>query len=228
MAQTAKTKPSAPTARARLSDIAYDRILEGLFDRRVPVGAFVSQGELSSIIDVPIAPLRDALRVLESEGILTIHPRSGIQFVRPGLELTRATFQFRAIIERSAVREFAETGDEEVMQSLELQHSRLIRQIERHGVNEDIVSEIDRLENAFHSAIVEALRNPLIETTYRRIHNYLRLLRLERKMTAPLLLRTLSEHLDILDACTKRDADAAEAAIQAHFRAAIHRNVGLI
>ena len=37
------------TAR-RLSDLAYDRILECLFDRRVSAGAFVSQGELSDLV----------------------------------------------------------------------------------------------------------------------------------------------------------------------------------
>jgi DNA-binding GntR family transcriptional regulator len=54
--------PNAP----RLSEIAYERILEGLFDRRVPVGAFLSQAELSALVDIPIAPLRDALRMLEA------------------------------------------------------------------------------------------------------------------------------------------------------------------
>ena len=42
-----------------------------------------------------------ALRVLEAEGILTSHPRSGIQFVKPGLELTRSTYQFRGITHRA-------------------------------------------------------------------------------------------------------------------------------
>jgi len=77
---------------------------------RVQVGAFLSQAELSALVDVPIAPLRDALRMLEAEGVLTIHPRSGIQFVRSGLELTHATYQFRSIIERAAVRVFAAAG----------------------------------------------------------------------------------------------------------------------
>jgi DNA-binding GntR family transcriptional regulator len=71
----------------RLSDLAYTRILENLFDRRLPTGAFVSQNDLVKLLGIPVAPLRDALRVLEAEGILAIHPRSGIQFVKPGLEL---------------------------------------------------------------------------------------------------------------------------------------------
>ena len=216
------------SAAPRLSDVAYERILESLFERKVPVGAFISQSELSEIVGVPVAPLRDALRMLEAEGILTIHPRSGIQFVRPGLDLTRATYQFRSIIERSAVRVFAEQAEEELMNSLEVRHSRLMRKLERDGLTVDHLAEMDLLELELHGQIVAALRNPLIDTAYRRMHNYLRLLRLERKVTPPILIRTLKEHLDILEACSTRDADAAEKALQAHFQAAIHRNMGLV
>lgn len=222
--RSAGVEPAAP----RLSDVAYERILESPFERKVPVGAFISQGELSEIVGVPVAPLRDALRMLEAEGILTIHPRSGIQFVRPGLDLTRATYQFRSIIERSAVRVFAEQAEEELMNSLEVRHSRLMRKLERDGLTVDHLAEMDLLELELHGQIVAALRNPLIDTAYRRMHNYLRLLRLERKVTPPILIRTLKEHLDILEACSTRDADAAEKALQAHFQAAIHRNMGLV
>ena len=218
----------AGTAAKRLSDIAYERILESLFERKVPVGAFISQNELSAIVDVPVAPLRDALRMLEAEGILTIHPRSGIQFVRPGLELTRSTYQFRMIVEKAAVRVFAEEADEDLMNGLEVRHSRLIRKLERDGIIPEHLVETDSLELELHGQIINALRNPLINTAYSRMHNYLRLLRLERKVTTPILLRTLKEHLDILEACATRNADAAEQALQAHFTAAIQRNLGLV
>ncbi|MBY3163836.1 GntR family transcriptional regulator [Rhizobium laguerreae] len=219
------TVPEVPVP--RLSDLAYDRILESLFERRVPVGAFISQSELSEIVSVPVAPLRDALRMLEAEGILTIHPRSGIQFVRPGLELTRSTYQFRAIVERSAIRVFAEEAGEDLMNSLEVRHSRLLRKLEKDGLTPEHIAEMDLLELDLHGQIIAALRNPLIDTAYRRMHNYLRLLRLERKVTPPMLIRTLKEHLEILEACSSRNADAAEKALQAHFQAAINRNLGL-
>ncbi|MGO4641295.1 transcriptional regulator [Mesorhizobium sp. SEMIA 3007] len=228
VAGKAKTDSSPLVAAARMSDVAYERILEGLFDRRVPAGAFISQNELSAIVDVPVAPLRDALRVLEAEGILTIHPRSGIQFVRPGLELTRATYQFRSIVERAAIRVFAEQGDEAVMNALEIRHSRLLRRVERDGLGKEQLEEMDALEGELHGAVIAALRNPLIDSTYRRMHNYLRLLRLDRKITTPIMVRTLKEHLDILEACGTRNADAAEAKLQAHFQAAMQRSLGLV
>ena len=59
------TELSSP---GRLSDLAYQRILEGLFDRRLPAGAFVSQNDLVKLLGIPVAPLRDALRVLRENG----------------------------------------------------------------------------------------------------------------------------------------------------------------
>jgi DNA-binding GntR family transcriptional regulator len=212
----------------RLSDLAYDRILEALFDRRVSAGAFVSQGELSEIVRVPVAPLRDALRVLEAEGILTIHPRSGIQFVKPGLELTRSTYQFRSILERAAIRIFAEQADDAEIEALRDRHVALARSVEKDGITKGVLVEFDQLEELLHGAVIAILRNPLIETSYRRMHNYLRLLRLDRKFTVPVVRRTLKEHLEILAACQTRDADRAQAALDAHFQAAMQRNLGLI
>lgn len=222
-----KSKPDATPA-PRLSELAYERILEGLFARKVQVGAFLSQGELSELVGVPIAPLRDALRMLEAEGVLTIHPRSGIQFVRPGLELTRATYQFRSIIERAAVRVFAETADEGLLNELTRRHATLIAHIEANGLSSDDLAEVDAVEQLMHSSVIAIMQNPLIDISYRRMMNYLRLLRLDRKFTSPIILRTLREHIEILSACTRRDAGAAEGALQAHLQAAIQRNIGFM
>jgi DNA-binding GntR family transcriptional regulator len=217
-----------PIPSQRLSDLAYERVLEALFERRVQAGSFVSQGELSDIVGVPVAPLRDALRVLEAEGILAIHPRSGIQFVRPGLELTRSTYQFRSILERAAVRVFAEQGDEDLIEEIGRRHHALTESIAERGLTAEGLAEMEELERMLHNAVIGILRNPLIDSSYRRMHNYLRLLRLDRKLTAPVALRTLKEHVEIIEACRKRDAALAEAALDAHFQAAMQRSLGFI
>ncbi len=43
--------------------------------------------------------------------------------------------------------------------------------------------DIEDLEELLHGSIVASLNNPLIDTSYRRIRNYLKLLRMDRKMT---------------------------------------------
>ena len=209
---------------ATLPTGAFSRLL---FDRRLPAGSFVSQAELVELTGVPVAPLRDALRVLEAEGIVTIHPRAGIQFVKPGLELTRSTYQFRGIIESAAVAVFAETAGEAELDAIDVRHRSAVATVERDGVTPTLLDELENLEDLLHGSIVASLNNPLIENNYRRVRNYLRLIRLDRRLTPPLVLRSLKEHLAIVDACRRRDAAAAAVALQAHFAAALQRGLGL-
>ncbi len=223
-----RTRTPAPAPdNERLSDVAYRKVLEGLFDKTVPAGAFVSQNELVNLLGIPVQPLRDALRVLEAEGVLTIHPRSGIQFLKPDLELARSTYQFRTIIERAAARSYAESGDAKEIAALIDAHEKLIARIEGGSFGPKVIEELDTLEERFHGGMLASLRNPLVETTARRLKNYVRLIRLERLVTQPLALRTLREHLDILRAIAARDADAAEAALATHFQAALQRILGM-
>ena len=212
---------------SRLSDLAYTRILETLFERKIPAGAFLSQNDLVALLEIPVAPIRDALKVLETEGIVTIHPRSGIQFVKPGLELTRSTYQFRTILERAAVAVYAETADEQEIAEIERRHLAAIAEIDKNGLTDAARVELEALELVLHNSIIRSLNNPLIETAYKRMHNYLRLVRLDRKLTVPLALRSLREHMQIITACTVRDPESAVAALQAHFTAALQRHMGM-
>ena len=88
-------------------------------------------------------------------------------------------------------------------------------------------AELEVRELVLHNSIILCLNNPLIETAYKRMHHYLRLVRLDRKLTPPLALRSLREHMQIILACKARDAEAAVAALQAHFSAALQRHMGL-
>lgn len=211
----------------RLTDRAYAGILELLFKKKLPPGSFVSQSELVELTGVPLGPVRDALRGLEAEGVLTIHRSTGIQFVKPGMELTRSTFQFRGIIEAAAVAVYAETGADAEIEEISRRHRSAEAAIERDGLTEENLDLLEVLEELLHGAIVASLDNPLIDTSYRRIRNYLRLLRLDRKMTVPLALRSLREHQLILEACRNRNPAAAVSALQSHFAAALQRSMGL-
>lgn len=221
-----KTDEQAGSGRS-LSNLAYARILEVLFDRKLPAGSFVSQGELVKLTGVPVGPLRDALRVLDAEGVVTIHPRTGIQFIRPGLELTRSTFQFRSIMESAAVAVFAETASDAEIETLAERHREIVVQVQRDGLNDAIVAELEALESLLHGSIVASLKNGLIDSSYKRIHNYVRILQLDRRLTPPQVLHTLREHMRIIEACRRRNAAEAIAALQAHFDAALQRSLGL-
>jgi len=217
----------ADSVTVSLSELAYERILAMLFGRELPAGAFVSQNDLVKLVGVPVAPLRDALRVLQTEGLLTIHPRSGIRFMKADFEFARNTYQFRSILERPAVRVFAETATHELLDAMIERHQRSIAELESTGFTPAIAPEIGAIDAALHFEIIGSLGNVLVGSTYRRVHNYLQLIRLDRTLTTPIVLRTLREHLVLLEACKARDAGAAEAALQTHFSNALQRTLGI-
>jgi len=210
-----------------LSDKAYDAILKGLFDRTIPLGAELSQADLVRLFGMTMQPLRDALRRLETEGLVTIHARSCIRFIRSDLELSRSTYQFRSLIERAGARALAESGDAGEIQAMVDGHRALLARLEEGSWEPDDEAMLDRLEEQLHGALISALRNQLIEVTARRLKNYVTLVRLDWLTTRPLAIRTLREHLDILTACVARDADAAEAALVTHFQLALQRLLGM-
>jgi len=214
-------------ADASLSDKAYAAILEGLFDRTIPLGAELSQADLVRLFGMTVQPLRDALRRLETEGLVTIHARSCIRFIRTDLELSRSTYQFRSLIERAGARALAESGNAAEIQALVDDHRALLVRLEGGTWTSDEEAILDRLEEQLHGALISALRNQLIEVTARRLKNYVTLVRLDWLTTRPLAIRTLREHLDILTACVARDADAAEAALVTHFQLALQRLIGM-
>lgn len=211
-----------------LAEQAYAAILRGLFDRSIPSGAELSQADLVRLLGMTVQPLRDALRRLETEGLVTIHARSCIRFVRADLELSKSTYQFRSLIERAGARALAESGDAREIQSLVDDHVALLDRLTGGFWEPADEAELDRLEERLHGTLISALRNQLIEITARRLKNYVTLVRLDWLTTRPLAIRTLREHLDVLTACVARDGDAAEAALVVHFQMALQRLIGMV
>jgi len=220
-----KAQPAKKGATTRLSKTAYQLIMNALFHQRIAAGAYMSQNELVELLGVPIQPLRDALRVLEVEGLVKIHPRAGIEFIKADMDLIRSTYQFRIIIECEAVRRYAERAPIDEIEALLADHHEFIEEMEKNGV--DPLPRLHGLEHRLHGGLIGTLANPLIESTTKRLQNYTSLILLGRRETAPLISRTLREHVKILEACRDRDVDLAASEMMAHLNAAMHRAMGL-
>lgn len=226
LAEQSAQRASA-AANPRLGEKAYQAILQGLFDHKIPAGAKLSQGWLIETLGLTAQPLREALRKLEMEGLVKIYPRSSISFVKADTDLAVSTYQFRTLIERAGARALAEGAKSSQIQDVADQHRALLKHLETNDFGPTEEAELTRLEEYLHGTLVSALRNPLIETTARRLHKYFLLVRQESLVTKPLAVTTIEEHLEILDAALRRDPDAAEAALAGHFRKALQRILGI-
>ncbi len=211
-----------------LSDLAYERILEALFDARLPMGAKLNQGDLIKITGIPVGPVRDALKLLETDGIVTVHPRSGIEVIRPSTDLVRSTFQFRAMIERPAMRVFAMTTPESTLRALDERHAEVAAMLEKADPNENVSALLDGLEEAFHLPIVAALGNELVDASYRRLRLMAQIIKVKSAVFPRAAAVSIREHRTVLEACLQRDAEAAETVLAQHLTSAMNRNLGFV
>lgn len=210
-----------------LSDLAYQRILEALFDERVGLGTRLTQGELIAITAIPVGPVRDALKLLEADGIVTVHPRSGIEVIKRSADLVRQTYQFRAMLERPATRAFALYASAARLREIEAHHEAAAQRFAEADPNENVAAELSALEEAFHGPIVAALQNPLVDASYRRLQLMARIIKVKAAVYPRAALISVAEHREVIAACLNRDEDAAEAAMARHLTSAMTRNLGL-
>lgn len=210
-----------------LSDTAYDLILKALFNEELEFGARLSQKDLARVTGTAIGPIRDALKALESDGLVVVHPRSGIEIIAPSTELARSTYQYRAIIERAAARQFAANASTEDIIQMRDKHIAMIDLLESVESHENLIARIQQIEDAFHGKLMLSLNNELVNTSFRRLHLLSRFIKVSAFMSSRAAQTTLREHLSVLDACMDRDIDAAGELIEKHLLNALNRNLGL-
>lgn len=218
----------AGEAAPKLSRLAYQRFKEALFAKRIRAGTTVSQAELVAVTGVPIGPLREAMQVLESEGMIRILPRSGIEIAKPDLRTVRNAFQLRQILELPAVAHAAEAMPREGLLKLEADHRAVLERTAGLEVTPVLAGEIQAQDGAFHLAVIGFMANPLLERAYLQAHDHIRLIRLDQlyMLSAAAIARTMQEHLGILRACLARDPNAARAALEVHLSNAMQRALG--
>lgn len=222
-------RPAGEEAAPRLSELAYRRFKEALFAKRIRAGSTVSQADLVAITGVPISPLREAMQVLQSEGLIRILPRSGILIVKPDLALLRNAFQLREVLEIPAVRQMAGTMPREDLLAIEAAHQELLDRSPGLEVTAEVAEEVSAFDRAFHFGAVRFLSNPLLQRAHEQAFDCIRLIRLDQlyMLSAAAIARTMQEHLAIVRACLARDPDAAVAALELHFARAMQRALGV-
>lgn len=213
----------------KLSRVAYLRFKEALFQRRIEAGTTVSQADLVAVTGIPVGPLREALQLLEAEGMVRILPRSGIQIAKPDLATVRNAFQLRQILEVPAVRHAAEAMPRAELAAFEAEHEAVLARTRGLEVTPAVAEEVQALDIGFHLAVIGSMANPLLDKAYRQAHDHIRLIRLDQlyRLSAAAIARTMQEHLAVIRACLTRDPDAAQAALDLHFARAMQRALGL-
>jgi len=217
-------------AKSLMREVAYERFKSELFKRNLAPGQFVSQVELCALLDVPLGPTREALKRLEAENLVRLIPQRGIQIADIGVTLIHEAFEFRTILEIAAIRRFVQSADDATIAELDRTtkevRGKMAGMAGRSDVDTKLLDAALQIDWHMHNLIVEAMGNRILMTAHQQNFDKIKMIRLHGRSPRYLPL-ALDEHMAVIAALKKRDADKAAAALASHLQRAEHRALGL-
>ncbi|MBS1888505.1 MAG: GntR family transcriptional regulator [Actinobacteria bacterium] len=130
---------------------AVDELRRALIEGRLAPGERVRQEEIAASLGISVAPVREALAILEQEGQVTYRARRGYFVTELDVADLREIYELRAILEERAARHALPLVDEEAMDRILLAAKDCADAVE----NEDVAAELEA-NRRFHLALLDS------------------------------------------------------------------------
>lgn len=204
-----------------LAKLVRDDMLALILKGVLTPGQRINEPDVASRLQVSRVPVREALRELESSGLVISRKHSGV-FVRQ-LDATEICdlYQMRGLLDGFAGRRVAQLPMDQREALLALLDSSVDAMLQA-ATRQDVQSYY--AENLrFHWAMVEAVGNRQLSDTYRGIVQKLHLSRLKNLSQDVGMQASIAEHIEIVQALRRADAVRCEALMAQHVGDAYER-----
>ena len=199
-----------------LAEQAADKLRELILLERLPPDLALNERDLSELLGISRTPLRDAIRQLQTEGLVAYSKTRRPRVANPSMETVSNWLMIQGALEGLAgERACAVASDRELQEIAGLQR-RMVALAES-----DDRLKLFGLDMAFHRAIVAAAHNPALVETHNQYNSRLwraRFVSSQRRANQEIQRR---KHQAIVDALLMRNSTAASSALVAHLRNAI-------
>lgn len=187
------------------------RIRELLIQGVLAPGAKLNERELCEQLGVSRTPLREAVRLLAAEGLVTLDPGRGAFTPVLSPADVANTFDVLAVLEGLA----AELAAAHITQA-ELEELRALQlQMQAAFESRDLPSYY-RFNARTHDVLSEAARNPVLRETWRQINARMHVLRFSSNKDEAKWVQALKEHALIIEALQARDGPALRQLLVQH------------
>lgn len=188
------------------------RIIAG----EIQPGVNLSELALADEFGVSRTPVREALKQLQTEGLIEIRPRVGTFVTSPSRREITELFEMKELLEGAAARLLAQRGRVPEVARLEQNLSEADMAVAR-----DDRDRYAELVQEFHDLLITGADNSKLEAHYRTLMNQLAYPRLVatslRQPGRP--LQSDREHHHVLELIIDKDGDSAERVMREHVRA---------
>lgn len=190
-----------------------DRLREMIMTGALREGDKINENELCASMGVSKTPLREALRVLNVEGLISLIPNRGSYVTRPTIEEIVEMFDVMSLLEGYCARAACARMSERDFMRIERLHARL----EKHFDHRDQDAYI-RVNNQYHSLVQELAGNRTLNQIVSGLRKKILLYRFKSLNLPQRFENSIQEHRQLLEAFRQRDGRMAEALMQTHLR----------
>ena len=219
------------------TDVAYDFIRKKILGGDYAPGQALMTELLATEIGVSRTPVRDALRKLETDGLVTIRAHLGASVKKMEVKEFREMCDLRLALESHAAglaaMNHTEADLHEIQYALEAMR-RLTESLVAAPQEQPILGELIREDVRFHIAIMTAAKNDLMKKEILRLHLINRVVSgpssgeptaASKAIRDARRAAVLAKHDEIYASITKSDAVAAKSAMEFHLQEMIDHNL---
>ena len=199
-----------------LSERAYQQIKAALCKGEIAAGDILSESRLAAELGISRTPIREALRILASEGWVEIRRGIGAYVKSPSSKDIEDLYEVRCLLETLAIKTSVFNISNGEIDSLE---ARLRICLDRLMTGSPPAPRrFSDLDWELHELIVERCRNNYLKTILRNNYSSMKQYQFLSFEALNNIKESTLQHLDILSLMRQRDVDALTTALLAHLK----------
>ena len=205
----APTLPQNLKQRALYEDVA-ELLRQRIFSRELQPGSWIDELKLAEQYGISRTPLREALKVLATEGLVTMKVRRGAYVTEVNEKDLVDVYHLLALLESDAASAVALLATDGQLKELQALHDSLAKAVK----NRERFFEINE---AFHMRLLEIANNRWRDQMVADLRKVMKLNRHNSLLKSGRIEESLNEHSALMQALAARDAPAAAQRMREHF-----------
>jgi DNA-binding GntR family transcriptional regulator len=203
--------PSEPIIRRTLHDELLIRLRAMILDGELAPGEKVPEKDLCERFGVSRTPLREALKVLANDGLVTLTPNRGAMIADLTLEDLEEAFPVIGALESLAGEMACANITNEEIAAIKKLHGEMITHYSARALKPYFA-----INQQIHEMILAAARNQTLSSLYRALEGRVRQARYLANMTSSRWAQAVEEHERMISALEARDGPALAKILKDH------------
>lgn len=195
--------------RALYEEVA-ELLRQRIFSRELEPGSWIDELRIAEALGISRTPLREALKVLAAEGLVTMKVRRGAYVTEVSEKDLHDVYHLLALLESDAARVVAQRASAEQLERIHALHQAL------EGATQDR-DRFFEINEAFHMLLLELADNRWRDQMVADLRKVMKLNRHSSLFKEGRIQESLAEHRAIVQALTQRQPERAAECMSAHF-----------